>query len=64
MSRTNQNRRPGLLSQLRQRAALRRGNRALLDLSHHLLKDIGLTEREARSRSEGPVWDVPRNWRR
>ena len=44
--------------------ALRRQRRKLGVLDRHILKDIGLTESEARIEAERPIWDVPSHWRR
>mgnify|MGYP001765411063 CR=1 FL=1 len=59
-------RRP-LLSRILRRVSLalaaRRDRRALLRLEPHLLRDIGLSEAEARAEAARPVWDVPSHWR-
>ena len=44
--------------------SLRRQRRRLAELDPHLLRDIGITEDEARREAELPVWDVPSHWRR
>lgn len=54
----------GFFAYLRRAAEVRRQRRALLDLNDRLLKDIGLSEHEARTEAERPIWDVPRHWRR
>ena len=41
----------------------RRHRRTLRTLEPHLLRDIGLTEAEARREAERPFWDVPSHWR-
>ena len=60
-------RRPGILAQALARLttglALRKHRRALLTLDPHLLRDIGLSETEARREAERPFWDVPVHWR-
>ena len=43
---------------------LRRHRRRLGDLDPYLLRDIGVTESEAREEVERPFWDVPRHWLR
>ena len=59
--------RPGILAQglarLTTGLALRKHRRALLTLDPHLLRDIGLSETEARREAERPFWDVPVHWR-
>ena len=40
-----------------------RSRKALSDLDDHLLRDIGVTEEEARREAKRPVWDVPSTWR-
>ena len=57
-------RRPSPLRRLRDMLALRRHRRRLGDLDPYLLRDIGLTESEAREEVERPFWDVPGHWRR
>jgi len=57
-------RRGSLLQRLRDMLALRRHRRRLGDLDPYLLRDIGLTESEAREEGERPFWDVPGHWRR
>jgi uncharacterized protein YjiS (DUF1127 family) len=44
--------------------SLRRQRRRLAELDPHLLRDIGITEDEARREAQLPVWDVPSHWRR
>jgi uncharacterized protein YjiS (DUF1127 family) len=43
--------------------AARRHRRALLKLEPHLLRDIGLTDADARAEASRPFWDVPSHWR-
>jgi len=43
--------------------ALRRQRQALGQLDAHLLRDIGLSEAEARKEATRLDWDVPQNWR-
>lgn len=52
------------LSRLRAYAATRRQRSALADLDAHALRDIGLTEAEARREARRPFWDVPDHWTR
>ncbi|MCA0274170.1 MAG: DUF1127 domain-containing protein [Proteobacteria bacterium] len=54
----------GVLAWLRLALTLKRHRRALGGLDRHLLKDIGLSETEARLEAERPVWDVPSHWLR
>ena len=37
----------------------RRERRQLLELSDHMLRDVGLTRAEARDEAARPFWDVP-----
>ena len=39
---------------------VRRERQKLLELSDHLLRDIGVTDAEARREAARPFWDVPR----
>lgn len=55
--------RRGLLPRLLDLIALRRQRRDLRDLPPHILRDIGLTEDEARAEADRPLWDVPPHWR-
>jgi uncharacterized protein YjiS (DUF1127 family) len=59
--------RSGLLTRILRFASLglavRHHRRALLKLEPHLLRDIGLTEAEARREAQRPFWDVPAHWR-
>jgi len=57
-------RRPSLLQRLHDMLALRRHRRRLGDLDPWLLRDIGLTESEAREEGARGLWDVPGHWRR
>ena len=57
-------RRRSLFQRLRDMVAIRRHRRRLGDLDPYLLRDIGLTESEAREEVERPFWDVPGHWRR
>jgi uncharacterized protein YjiS (DUF1127 family) len=56
--------RPSLLSRLSAALALRRHRRRLGQLDSHLLRDIGLSESEARTEAERALWDVPNHWLR
>lgn len=56
--------RPSLLERLRRGLAARRSRRRLEELDAYLLRDIGLTESEARHEAERPFWDAPGHWRR
>ena len=51
-----------LLSNVKTRLELWRTRRALARLDAHLLKDIGITPKQARHEAELTVWDVPSNW--
>jgi uncharacterized protein YjiS (DUF1127 family) len=59
--------RSGLLARVQHLLSLglatRRHRRALLKLEPHLLRDIGLTEADARAEASRPFWDVPSHWR-
>ena len=57
-------RRRSRLQRLSDMLTIRRHRRRLGGLDPNLLRDIGLTESEAREEAERPFWDVPRNWRR
>ncbi len=56
--------RHSLLARLRLAITLRRHRRQLREMDRHLLRDIGLTEAEARMEAEKPFWDVPQHWLR
>ena len=56
--------RRGLLPRLLDLFALRRQRSHLGRLPPHLLRDIGLTEEEARTEADRPLWDAPSHWRR
>ncbi len=58
-------RRPrSILSTVLDVLSLRRQRRRLAELDPHLLRDIGITEDEARREAELPIWDAPSHWRR
>ena len=57
-------RRPSLLARLADLLALRRQRARLRDLPPHILRDIGLTEAEARAEADRPLWDAPPHWHR
>ena len=38
---------------------IRRERRQLLELSDHMLRDVGLTPADARREAARPFWDVP-----
>lgn len=44
--------------------SLRRERQALGNLDAHLLRDIGITQDEARREARRPVWDAPGHWLR
>ena len=56
-------RRIGMFDRLFGFLSLRKSRAHLGTLDQHLLDDIGLTEAEARTEAERPIWDVPSNWR-
>ena len=56
--------RRGIIAWIRLALTFKRHRRALGALDRHLLKDIGLTETEARLEADRPVWDVPSHWLR
>jgi len=35
----------------------------LAKLDAHILRDIGLSDEQARSEASRPLWDAPANWR-
>jgi uncharacterized protein YjiS (DUF1127 family) len=55
--------RRGLLPRLLDLIALRRQRHQLRDLPPQMLRDIGLTEDQARAEACRPLWDVPPHWR-
>ena len=55
--------RAGLLEKVRAALRLRRNRGKLALLDAHLLRDIGLTEDEARREAARPLWDAPGHWR-
>lgn len=55
-------RRASLVGWLRHAVTLRHHRRSLGLLDRHLLRDIGLTEAEARREAERPFWDAPNHW--
>ncbi len=55
--------RRGLLPRLIALFALRRQRHQLRHLPPHMLRDIGLTEEEARAEADRPLWDAPPHWR-
>jgi uncharacterized protein YjiS (DUF1127 family) len=56
--------RRGIIAWLRLAVSVKRHRRVLGELDRHLLKDIGLTETDARIEAERSLWDVPSHWRR
>ena len=44
--------------------ALHRSRRGLTQLDAHMLRDIGLTEAEARVEAARPLWDAPEHWQK
>lgn len=61
-------RRPRLLAALTAMLELHRTRKALGRLDPHLLRDIGLTDHEARAEAARPLrdalWDAPDHWKR
>jgi uncharacterized protein YjiS (DUF1127 family) len=55
---------PRLLRWLSGARAARRQRTRLLDLDARMLRDIGVTETEARKEARRALWDVPDRWRR
>jgi len=55
--------RPTLFSGLTARLAVWKQRRALLALDADILKDIGLTRREATAEAKRSFWDAPETWR-
>lgn len=43
--------------------ALSRNRAGLAKLDGHLLKDVGLTQDDAKREASRPFWDVPDHWR-
>ena len=62
--RTKATAKPGILARLLFWNRIWVERQALKDLEPHLLKDIGLTEDEARRESRRPSWDAPDRWLR
>lgn len=56
--------RPSLLGRLRLAFTVRRHRRQLGQMDRHLLRDIGLSETEARIEANRSFWDVPQHWLR
>ncbi len=44
--------------------AVRGQRRELMRMDDHILHDIGITRREAKSEASRPAWDVPHFWMR
>ncbi len=44
-------------------AAVSRSRKGLLRLDDHLLRDIGLTQEDAKAEAQRPVWDAPSHWK-
>ena len=53
-----------LFAALSSALAVRRSRKDLARLGPHLLRDVGLTEGEARAEAERPFWDAPAHWKR
>ena len=53
----------GLLDFLRRAIAVRRQRIALSRLEPHILRDIGLSAKDAEREAKRPTWDVPEFWR-
>ena len=62
--------RPSVLNPLAALRAIRKAHmawktrRVLAKLEPHLLDDIGLTEAQAKTEANKPIWDVPGHWLR
>lgn len=54
--------RQSLLGRISEMMAVRRQRRALLSLDAHMLKDIGVTRRDAAVEAQKPIWDAPTHW--
>ena len=52
-----------LLARFQQLVATHRSRRALARLDARLLRDVGLTQDDARCEVQRPFWDVPLHWR-
>ncbi len=44
------------------RLSLQNSRRALSDLDPHLLRDVGISETDARRESTRKAWDAPSHW--
>lgn len=53
----------GMLAKTRHILSLRRERKRLALLDDHLLRDLGLTKREAEEEASRAMWDVPHHWR-
>ena len=53
-----------LLDRLHATSGLYRSRARLAALEPHMLADIGLSEKDAKSESDRPFWDAPANWKR
>lgn len=52
----------GHVASLMRAVFLARQRRALRDIDDHILKDIGLTRRQAEQEAARPFWDAPDHW--
>lgn len=53
-----------LLTRVQNAMALRRQRRALAQLDARALADVGITQSDAKTEAQRPVWDVPGHWLR
>ncbi|MEM9319257.1 MAG: DUF1127 domain-containing protein [Pseudomonadota bacterium] len=54
--------RPGLAAQVVKVFDLWRQRRALSQLDDRLLRDVGLTQEQAKAEIKRPIWDAPSSW--
>ncbi len=53
----------GLVTTVLSLLKLQKSRHDLANLDPHQLEDIGLTNFEAKSEADRPIWNVPTNWR-